>query len=554
MDSNESIVEQRDFDDPDNNGDSVQCVKNWGIITDVSIAEDMDAGTEYISGSDLNLQNAALSNDTSTLDGNIVDSVDRPSVSKNDNFKPVVNNRHKFKRTNNVLSPGDQDSRKQIRLSENNNPIVNMVFFKGKFENIATLNSITLKEALFKVDSSIKLDQLKYVKDSLRVTCLNAEQKEKIMGVTKLMGIEILTSSHSALSRQSQDFESQEKVIIFGVSVEITDEQICSETGSVASKRLQKKDITNGIRSSTETVILTFSSTPPNYVYIGIKEHKTKPYCPLPIRCFKCQRLGHVQSACRGKTTCPKCAGQHSFVDCPLNKPCPESSTTATIPIGVSVKCCNCNGPHSAAFWGCPKFQERKKILEIKTLKKIPYGEAVAQYEDDKTQPKQIDNNDEIVVQDTHEVFEDNRESQSLNRVSDKQTRVISSSVNPNNQDGTNQKTKSSFNSSTNNSFTNQNNIVQSTPWKNKSSQLISKQNTQTWFNTINEEEEYPQPTASSIKDNTVLESLLDKFLSFMVDLFLDLLPTANVLSRFKKFAESLSSSNHSNVCGRSSL
>ena len=243
MDSNESIVEQRDFDDPDNNGDSVQCVKNWGIITDVSIAEDMDAGTEYISGSDLNLQNAALSNDTSTLDGNIVDSVDRPSVSKNDNFKPVVNNRHKFKRTNNVLSPGDQDSRKQIRLSENNNPIVNMVFFKGKFENIATLNSITLKEALFKVDSSIKLDQLKYVKDSLRVTCLNAEQKEKIMGVTKLMGIEILTSSHSALSRQSQDFESQEKVIIFGVSVEITDEQICSETGSVASKRLKKKTL-----------------------------------------------------------------------------------------------------------------------------------------------------------------------------------------------------------------------------------------------------------------------------------------------------------------------
>jgi len=34
---------------------------------------------------------------------------------------------------------------------------------------------------------------------------------------------------------------------------------------------------------------------------------KTKQYIPKPIRCFKCNRFGHVTIYCEGKERCSKC-------------------------------------------------------------------------------------------------------------------------------------------------------------------------------------------------------------------------------------------------------
>jgi len=169
----------------------------------------------------------------------------------NTGYKQAVNNRHKNKRTINVLSPDTQVNNKQIRLSDNNS-ITNSVFVKGKEENITLLSSVALKQSFLKVDPSLKPEQMKYVKDSLKITCNNQEQKTKILDIKSLLGIEVITSNHAALNRQSRDFETLEKVIIFGVSTCITDEQICSETGVIAAKRLLKKNDANSARVPTE--------------------------------------------------------------------------------------------------------------------------------------------------------------------------------------------------------------------------------------------------------------------------------------------------------------
>src|SRR6267154_484010 len=221
MEENESIVDKVDFDDPDHDVNNGQCIKAWGIMAEDSTSACMDSGGDYILGSDINLQKGVLDGDISTLDVNSVVEIDGLGKDKVNVFKEVVNNRHKNKRANDVLSPDTQESRKQLKYSDNTS-IVNMVFIKGKNENIVNLNSMSLKEALLTVDISLKPDQMKYVKENIRINCINGEQKDKIFNVKTLMGIEVATSSHTGLNRPSQDYETLERVIIFGVSIEIT--------------------------------------------------------------------------------------------------------------------------------------------------------------------------------------------------------------------------------------------------------------------------------------------------------------------------------------------
>lgn len=38
----------------------------------------------------------------------------------------------------------------------------------------------------------------------------------------------------------------------------------------------------------------------------------------IVTRCFKCSRFGHRASVCKGELTCPRCTGNHSLKDCPV--------------------------------------------------------------------------------------------------------------------------------------------------------------------------------------------------------------------------------------------
>ena len=89
------------------------------------------------------------------------------------------------------------------------------------------------------------------------------------MKINKLLGLEVSTSEHSALNRESVDQDNYFKVIIFGVDLENTEDEICEETGAESSKRLLKKDQVGTGRIATETVILTFLEQPPKEVWIG---------------------------------------------------------------------------------------------------------------------------------------------------------------------------------------------------------------------------------------------------------------------------------------------
>jgi hypothetical protein len=52
-------------------------------------------------------------------------------------------------------------------------------------------------------------------------------------------------------------------------------------------------------------------------------------FVPSPLRCFKCQRIGHVAVDGKGRKIYAKCGGEHDYGECGSN---------------VKVKCYNCGG------------------------------------------------------------------------------------------------------------------------------------------------------------------------------------------------------------------
>ncbi|GFX80409.1 putative RNA-directed DNA polymerase from transposon X-element [Trichonephila clavipes] len=105
----------------------------------------------------------------------------------------------------------------------------------------------------------------------------------------------------------------------------------------------------------------SFSSpTLPQTIKAGYLNCKIRPYIPNPLHCFKCQRFGHSQTACRGQLTCSRCASVgHSSADCSLAQ-----------------KCVNCSQPHSSDSKQCPKWKTEKEIQAFKTNRNISYLEA----------------------------------------------------------------------------------------------------------------------------------------------------------------------------------
>ncbi|GFU15234.1 uncharacterized protein TNCV_3937891 [Trichonephila clavipes] len=98
----------------------------------------------------------------------------------------------------------------------------------------------------------------------------------------------------------------------------------------------------------------------PTSIKAGYLNCKIRPYIPNPLRCFKCQRFGHSQTACRGQLTCSRCASVgHASSDCTLEQ-----------------KCINCSQPHSADSKLCPKWKIEKEIQTFKTNRNISYIEA----------------------------------------------------------------------------------------------------------------------------------------------------------------------------------
>ena len=124
-------------------------------------------------------------------------------------------------------------------------------------------------------------------------------------------------------------------------------------------KRFKNKD-----SGWSTTVFLQFSFPRlPTEVRVEYLLFKVKSCIPKPLRCFNCNRFGHVASNCHGKKRCSNCGGEHEWKQC-----------------SALVKCPNCAGEHSASDKICPRFTKESVVLKIKHTHNLTYAEACKQY------------------------------------------------------------------------------------------------------------------------------------------------------------------------------
>lgn len=191
---------------------------------------------------------------------------------------------------------------------------------------------------------------------ALLVECVDEEQQSRAVKITEFCGqnVKCVVGQDKELIRG----------VITGIPVDDSMEELVASIRNVKvkeAKRLKMKR--DGVLKDSLSVLLTFDEMRlPQKVFIGFMCYDVRMYIPPPLRCFKCQRYGHVAAVCNGKTRCSKCGGEHKYGECAQ---------------GATQKCCNCGGNHSAAYGGCEVFKRMREVQRIKVEQGMSYAEAV---------------------------------------------------------------------------------------------------------------------------------------------------------------------------------
>lgn len=191
---------------------------------------------------------------------------------------------------------------------------------------------------------------------ALLVFCRDSAQLGRVIRLNKIEGKKVLATlakSGGGLVRG----------VIFGIPVSVSADQIKENVKGVKVREARRlKTTREGQKCDSLSVMLTFDEERfPDKVYIGYMSYDVRLYVPPPLRCYKCQKYGHVAAVCKGKQRCGRCAGEHEYGKCER---------------GAKLKCCNCGGEHSSAYRGCEVSKKAAEVQRMKTSHGITYAEA----------------------------------------------------------------------------------------------------------------------------------------------------------------------------------
>lgn len=132
------------------------------------------------------------------------------------------------------------------------------------------------------------------------------------------------------------------------VPLQYSDEQLLEylkDAGVISARRQMKyyRQEDGAVTSrSLHTVILTFRDDRPipGRIYLGFTSHPVEEYLGPALRCYNCQRFGHMAKSCRSTRRCKICSEDHDHKECKSV---------------LQPKCANCAGNHAASYSGCPQ-------------------------------------------------------------------------------------------------------------------------------------------------------------------------------------------------------
>lgn len=152
------------------------------------------------------------------------------------------------------------------------------------------------------------------------------------------------------------------KGVITGIPVCVRMEEVKSNLkGGILLNAQRLQATREGTKVDSQSVVLQFEGENiPKRVTIGYMSYYVRPYISRPLRCYNCQRFGHVAVKCKEKRRCARCGGNHDYGQCGE---------------GVLSKCCNCGGEHSVAYGGCV-VMEAVQVQKVR-VGQVSYAEAV---------------------------------------------------------------------------------------------------------------------------------------------------------------------------------
>ena len=106
----------------------------------------------------------------------------------------------------------------------------------------------------------------------------------------------------------------------------------------------------NGKKEMSRAVKIGFSGKRlPQSLTIDFFHYNVRPFEQPPLRCFRCQRPGHLANGCSAKPRCLVCGGPHSKDECSSASP----------------RCANCLGAHVASSRDC---RFNREALQVQSL------------------------------------------------------------------------------------------------------------------------------------------------------------------------------------------
>ena len=188
---------------------------------------------------------------------------------------------------------------------------------------------------------------------SLLVQVDRKVHSDNLLRSESLVNYPIQVSPHKSLNSSKGVIRCRE---LFGIS----EGEIKAELADQGVIEVRRATFRKGAeRKPTNTLFLTFAKpTLPESIKVGYLRVRVALYVPSPLRCFKCQRFGHVKEKCPGEEVCATCSKAVHDGGC------------------ESTKCVNCDGDHPSFSRDCPVWRLESEIQRVKTEKKISFFEA----------------------------------------------------------------------------------------------------------------------------------------------------------------------------------